>query len=234
MANDYVTVQDFYEIVELDPEKYGTIMQFMLDSSAKHIDNICKRKKDGFLSDTVASARLFTGSGNETIRIDECTEITTVKFKYHFNDTYTTMVSGDYIAFSGSADSPDFNNTPYTHLMINPNGDYSYWPYVTLFGENRGFQLDYRDYKSKKTPVYPSIEVTAKWGYSATVPDIIKNCVIIQATRYVKRAQGAYSDAIGNADTGQMFFTRKIDNDIVAMLYEGGMIKASKGIGSKK
>lgn len=233
MANDYCSIDEFSQIVKLDPEKYGTILQFMLDTAAQHINNVCKRKKDGFLADSSASARLFVGSGTDTIKIDECTEITTVKFKYHFNDTYTTMVSGDYIAFGGSEDSPDFNSTPYTRLMIDPNGDYSYWPYVTSFGENRGFLLDYRENKSKKPTVYPNIEITAKWGYSLTVPDVIKHCTIIQATRYVKRAQGAYGDAIGNTDTGQMMFVKQFDADMKAMLFAGGMIRVSNGIGSK-
>jgi len=233
VANDYCTIDEFSQIVKLDPEKYGTVLQFMLDTSAQHINNVCKRK-DGFLGDSAASARLFTGSGNEIIEIDDNVQVTLVRFKYHFNDTYTSMASTDWIAFSGSADSPDFNTTPYDHLMINPNGDYSYWPYVTLFGENRGFQLDYRDYKSKKVPTYPSIEVTAKWGYSATVPDVIKHCTIIQATRYVKRAQGAYGDAIGNTDTGQMQFVKMFDADMKAMLFSGGMVKVSNGIGSKQ
>lgn len=230
MANDYVTVDDFYNIVQLDPEKYGTIMQFMLDTAANHINNVTKRKKDGFLADSVASARLFYGNNKQIIEIDEAVEITALGFKYHYDDaTYTPMLTTDYIAFSGSNDSPNFNNTPYTKLMINPNGDFEYFPEV--ISHSGGY---WSNKTSSNFPVYPNIQITGKWGYATTVPEIIKHCVIIQATRYVKRAQGAYGDAIGNTETGQMFFTRKMDNDISSMLKDGGMIRVSNGIGSKR
>jgi len=226
MANDYATIEDLYQLVDLDPEKYSTIMQFMLDSAAKHIDNVTKRKQDGWLADTTATARLFTGSGNELIEIDDNVAVTAVGFKYNFDDaTYTTMTTSDYIALAGTPKKPEFNKTPYTMLMINPNGDYGYWPKVTVFGDT-GFWSSTVD-KTSILPLYPSIQVTAKWGYAATVPDVIKHCTIIQATRYVKRAQGAYGDALANTDLGTMAFVRKMDNDIASMLKDGGLIRMS-------
>lgn len=220
MANDYATVEDLYEIVDLDPEKYSTIMQFMLDSAAKHIDNVTKRKQDGWVADSVATPRLFVGSGNEFVEIDENVAVTSVSFKYDFDDaTYTSMASGDYIALAGTKNKPDFNKTPYTMLMINPNGDYDYFPHVTSFGATL------RD--NTKLPSYPSIQVTAKWGYAVTVPEVIKTCVVMQATRYVKRAQAVFGDALGNADFGEIRYVRKMDNDIASMLKDGGMIKVS-------
>lgn len=213
MANDYCSIDEFSQIVKLDPEKYGTLLQFMLDTAAQHINNVCKRKKDGFLADSVATARLFSGNDSHVIQIDENVNISAVGFKYSSSDaSYTVMAATDYTPFSGSNDSPDYNNTPYTKLLIHPEGDYSYWP---------------------KTKNFPNIQVTAKWGYSLTVPDVIKHCTIIQATRYVKRAQGAYGDAIGNTDTGQMQFVKQFDADMKAMLFAGGMIRVSNGIGSK-
>jgi hypothetical protein len=227
LANDYATLEDLQEIPKFDVTKYADICQFMLDSAAKHIDSITHRH---WLAQSTASARLFTGSNSQIIEIDENTSVTALGFKYNFSDaTYTTMATTDYIAFSGSNDSPNFNDKPYTKLMINPNGDFAYFPFVSAFGSafGNGWYTDERELK--RIPAYPSIQVTAKWGYADTVPDTIKHCTILQATRWIKRAQGVYGDAIGNIDTGQILYVNKMDKDMQAMLQVGGLIKVSVG-----
>lgn len=225
MSNTYVTLEEFSEIVEFDPAKYALIAPFFLDSAVKHIENVTHRQ---WVADSTATARLFTGNNGQVIKIDEAVQITNVEFKYNFTDTtYTAMTANDYIAFTGSEDSPDFNSTPYTKLMINPNGDFTYWPKVSSFGS---FLWD--DKTIDKYPLYPSIQVTAKWGYAVSAPDVIKTAIITQATRWIKRAEGAYGDAIGNIDTGKILFVNRMDVDIKTILKDGGLIKV--GIGSKK
>lgn len=226
MANDYATLEDLQEIPKFDVTKYADICQFMLDAAAKHIDSITHRH---WLAETPASARLYTGSNTKILEIDENTGVTALGFKFSFDDTsFTSMSASDYIPFSGSNDSPNFNAKPYTKLMINPNGDYTYWPFVSTFG-NGWYE---RGQSIHKIPGYPSIQVTAHWGYADTVPETIKNCVIIQATRWIKRGQAVFGDAIGNIDTGQILYVNKMDKDMQAMLQVGGLIKLS--VGSKR
>lgn len=223
MANDYATVEDVYNIVDLDPEKYSTIMQFMLDSAAQHIDNLTHHDS-GFKGDSTATTRLFAGNDKSVIDIDEATQITLVETKTNFDDSFVSWTSNDWIAFSGSVKQPNFNKLPYTKIMINPNGDYSYFPHISVFGHSWGLHNNDTHFESVVAS-YPNIRVTAKWGYAIATPDVIKNCTILQATRWIKRAQAAYGDSLVNTDLGQIMFVRKFDNDLAAMLFQGNYMR---------
>ena len=73
------------------------------------------------------------------------------------------------------------------------------------------------------------VRVTARWGYAATVPAVIKQAVITQATRWYKRAESGWADATGNADFGMMLFRRVLDPDVEMMLKDGRFIRPSIG-----
>jgi hypothetical protein len=62
-----------------------------------------------------------------------------------------------------------------------------------------------------------SLEITAKWGWSA-VPDTIVNATLIQASRFYKRRDAPFgvagSDAMGNS----MRLLAKVDPDVAVMI----------------
>lgn len=229
MANEYVTVDDLFNIIQLDPEKYGSLMQFMLDTAASHIQNIGGRSKDGYIADTLASTRLYTGSGKGYQKIDECVEVTLVEFKYHMdNASFTSMASTDWFAYTGSEQYPEFNDLPYTKLMISQNGSYANFPSVNLSQTFWRTDRGYQDENINKV-AQPNIRVTAKWGYGVIAPSVIKHCIILQATRWIERAKSAYSDVIGSNELGQLRYVKMMDVDIKAMLFQGGLHKVQLG-----
>lgn len=204
-----------------------TTITALLEASTVAIDRFCHRP-DGFLSDTLASARIYSGSGQPVQAIDECTEITLVAVKDSPTDTaYTSWVAADWIAFGGDPNNPDFQPTskgmPYTGIMCSAAGDYSTFTsgrYVSL----KGFAHTERTRRS-----VPTVQVTAKWGYSATVPAQIREACIMQAARWYKRGQAAYSDTLAMPDTGQLMFRKVLDPDIQHILEQGRFVRPTIG-----
>ena len=215
----YATVNELRNQIDKTGKTDDVELAALLDAASEAINNYCNRP-DGFRSDSTASARVYTGSGDTVQYIDECTSISNVAVKTSATATsYTDWESDDYIEFAGSPNRPDFQPTakgkPYTALMIEPGGDYSHFTsgqYTAL----RGFRPEFN-----RTRGVPTVEVTAKWGYAATVPPPIKQACITQASRWYKRGQSAWADAVGSPELGQMFYRKQLDPDVKHLLDDG-------------
>ncbi len=186
------------------------------------IDRFCNRP-DGFVAISVATARIYPGSGKTYQFIDECISISALAVKGSASDsTYTSWAATDYIAFSGDPQFPDFNRTPYTALMIDPNGDYSVFTsgrYLTRpgFRPSTGYGRD-----------VPTIQVTAKWGYALNCPPIIKEVAIALSARYFKQGQSAWTDTTASTEMGQLIY-RSENSDIRWMLTTSRMVRPAIG-----
>jgi hypothetical protein len=190
-----------------------TNIERLLDSASAAIDRFCNRP-DGFLSDAAASVRVYPGSGQPYQLIDECTEVTLVSVKDDITDVYTDWLPADWIACTGDYHYPDFNSLPYTMIVCEVNGDYS------VFTSGR---YDVPRWQA------PTVQVTARWGYSATVPDQIKTATIMQSARWFKRLQGAMSDSLASGELGQLLFLQKLDPDIAMILKDGRFMHPATG-----
>lgn len=224
MANDYATVSELKERAQIAVETYDSYLQAILDAAAKRIDRFCRRP-DGFVADSSASARTYAGSGDPVQWIDECVAITQVAVKDAATDTtYTAWTTDDWIAGRGDPSNPDFNHTPYQFLIVTPWGDYSYftsgrytWP--------RGFPPDSDSLKRN----VPTVQVTARWGYAATVPDDIREATLMLAVRWWKRFQGGMSDTLASGELGSLMYTMRMDPDVAGILTDGGYVKRAIG-----
>jgi len=187
-----------------------TDLGLLLTAAENTISRFCNRP-DGFLADSTASARTYPGSGKNILFIDETPEITAVGAKDSYGDaSFTAWAVTDWLAFSGSSKFPNFNATPYTGLMVNPNGDYS------IFQDSH-----YRN--------FPMVQITAKWGAYTTIPTELKEASIMQATRWFKRLEGAMADALASGDFGMMMYRQKLDPDIAMILVNGRYVKPTVG-----
>ena len=187
-----------------------TDLGLLLTAAENTINRFCNRP-DGFLADSVASARLYSGSGKDYLTIDETPEITAVGAKESIGDaTFTAWAITDWLAYSGSRRFPNFNATPYTGLMVNPNGDYSRF----FSGNVSGF---------------PMVQITAKWGAYVTIPTELKEASIMQATRWFKRLEGAMSDALASGELGQLLYRQSLDPDIKMILVSGRYVRPAVG-----
>ncbi len=179
----------------------------LLDAAADNINRTCNRP-DGFVSIPVATARTYPGSGTDWQWIDECTSLTQLRVKQTSTSTYDTWTTSDYMTATGDPRYPDYNSTPKTALYVDPNGDYSVF---------------YKD------GAYPTVEVTAYWGYATTVPDDIRMACVMQAARWYKRLQSAMADSAASADLGMLLYRQSLDPDIKRILVEGRYVKPALG-----
>lgn len=183
----------------------------ILDAATMAIDNYCNRP-DGFIAVSVATSRVYSGQGYPWIMIDECIAITNVAVKDSGTDTtYTNWAVTDWQAASGSPKDPDWNRLPYDLLVVLPTGNYAIFT-SGEFTTKRGFKPT-----SDVMRGIPTVQVTARWGYSATAPAAIKQACIALSARWFKQGQAAWSDTLASVELGQLIY-RKENTDIRMML----------------
>jgi len=233
MANDYATVAEAKAEAEITDTDHDTVLGRLLDGAARMIDRYCRRP-DGFVADGTASARYYPGSGTAIQWIDECAAVSGVAVKDSASDDeddYTSWTLGtigstteaDVFPATGDPRRPDYNRTPYTFLVIGPNGDYNYFTGGRYVGP-RGFRPEPASRRDVST-----VEITAKWGYATEVPPDIKEATIMQAIRWYKRLQTGMSDAVGSPDLGQILYRQRLDPDVALILSMGGYRRQTVG-----
>lgn len=221
-AAAYATVKELRAEMDKTSTADDVTLARLLDSAALSINRACNRP-DGFMADPTASARIYAGSGKPYQRIDECTSITTVAVKDSVTDSsYTEWDDDDWIPFSGDPRAPNFNSTPYTAIMVDPTGDESVFTsggYTT----KAGFR--------PTTDVFrgvPTVQVTAKWGFSTEAPADIKEICIEQAARWYKHLQSAGSGTLATTELGQLK-GQNLDADLESRLATRRYIRPALG-----
>lgn len=192
---------------------------------------------DGFEALTVATARRFVGSGKSYQFIDECVEIETVEVKDSATDTdYVEWSSGDYVECRGDPYYPTFDQVPYDLLIVDITGDEAHFTDGNVGsygggGEWDGYSFDSLSRRTSKhvIPGQPTVRVTAKWGYSVTVPPMVRETCAMQSARWYKKFQGAAADALASTEFGQLMFVQTLDPDVKAMLWTARLVKPSTG-----
>ena len=197
-------------------------LELIIKAVSNAIDQYCNRP-DGFIADDEASARVYAGAGRPYLLISECVEITLVSVKGSPTaDSYDAWSDDDWIAYSGDKDDPDFNSIPYSAIMTNPAGSYSVFT-DGKFSTRGGFR------PSSGVPrAIPTVQVTAKWGYSVLVPDTIKQLCIALSARFFKQGEGAWGDTLASADLGQIVY-QQFNRDLQFLLQGTRFVKPAVG-----
>lgn len=206
----------------LDDEK----LQRLLDSSSNMIDKFCNRP-DGFLDDDLASARTYVGTGGTAQWIDECTAVTLVEVKDSPSDTtFVSWAADDFFLATGDPEFPNLNRLPRTLVIVSAIGDFQIFTSGTYTGL-RGF---------RRVPMargVPTVQITANWGYSTSIPDVIKQATLAQSSRWYQRGKSGWARATAQPEFGQLRFTGNVqsvlDEDIRAMLVASRMVMPAVG-----
>lgn len=208
MATPYCTVDEVKAQSQKQFDTYDGVLTAMILAASESIDNYCNRP-DGFIAGDSATARIYAGSGMMWQRIDECVEVTQVEVKDSpTDDEYELWPSTDWIAFAGDPKWPNFNGPRYHAVKIDiASGTYEIFP------------------KSE----FPTVRITARWGYAETVPDVVKQACIVQVSRMSKRGQSGWADSIATGDMGSMNYRKLLDPDVQFMLKMGRLIRPSVG-----
>jgi len=208
----YATVAELKSRIQITStltEAQEDLLSDLLTAASKNLDEVCNRP-DGFQALTTATARYFVGNGKVYLRIHECVEVEEVAVKASLTATTYTVWNaptsamagdGDWIPCTGLTCRPKFNSIPYTLLLVDINGDESYF------------------LNSETTPV---IKITAKWGPSVEIPTDIREACLMQAARWYKRFQASAGRSLGTADFAKIEYQRNLDSCVKQILVDGG------------
>ena len=206
MAN-YCTVSEIRAELDKSDVTDDTVLIRLIQAATRNIDRACHRL-DGFVADATATARTYMGNNDNFLRVDEFVGEASVQVKPAATSSYEAWTTSDFIECAGDKRFPDYNpaakGLPYTALRVDPNGDYS---------------IFYADTE------YPTVEVTARWGFATSVPPDIKEACIMQVVRWLKRLRSGMSDTLASTDLGTLMYTKSLDPDVLRILRDGRYIR---------
>lgn len=220
----YATAADIRARIDLTSIADDTILLAYATAVSRLIDGFMGRPQTGFVALAVAAARVFAGTGERYLFINENIEITAVKLKDALTDATfdKTLAANEFQTFRGSYANPNFNDLPYSAIMLTANATVA--SFLSGNAINHFDNFTVRDTSSKR-PALPTVEITAKWGYALAVPEVIKEATVMQSVRIYKRLQGSMADALLSSDLGQARFISKLDKDVQVLLEFSGIKK---------
>jgi hypothetical protein len=222
----YATAADLRARIGKVSVTSDTVLTALIAAAQQNVNDFCNRP-DGFEALAVGTARIYSGSGLSYQWIDECVSVSAVAVKESATDaTYTAWAAGDYITARGDPRDPNFNRLPKTMLIVDPTGSQSIFT-GGRYSNLQGFPPDI-DAKVTSRGV-PTIQVTAKWGYSVTPPTPVKEACLIEATRLFKRFESGMSDTLASSELGQLMYTKEIDPDAKLLLVLGRYVRPPIG-----
>jgi hypothetical protein len=195
----YCTAQDIRDALEITKSDYDTRLTDLAARASEAIDRLCRRPR-GFVADAVASALTLPGNGGYALEIPECITVTAVRVRLNRQASWESVDAEALIPARGSEAEHSYE-TPYNLLIL--DSDYGHYFYRGL----------------------ATVEVTARWGYAAAAPGPIEQAAIVQASRWFKRGQGGFSDTTANADVGKLLYTKRLDPEVEALLWDAGYVR---------
>ena len=191
MANDYCTTA---EIKEAMPDAFGTstaadtFLAKLATRASREFDRLTNRHPGAYYV-TTASDRYFKGDGSTELWPGEM------------------AAAPDAIAVAETGELS-------TYTAWTTASDVLCWPYNASDEGLPYLRLDIDTINGSKTMWYSfpkAIKVTAKWGYTTTTPDEVKQAVATMAARMYKRGQQGFADVGAIAELGQLRYVKGQD-----------------------
>ena len=202
MANDYCSSSDVKAYMPESGLGNTTDYDFMLGemctSVSRLIDDEVGRWPGFFYPTTDSETRYFDGNGEQELDIDPVATLSSVSVSEEGNYS-----SSDYTAWT-------------------LNTDYYTWPYnASGLGEPiERLVVDHNGDKLNWTRFKKAVQVVGIFGYSTSVPSVIRRAAIAQCIRWYMRDKQAWQDAGANVEIGAMQYVRAIDPEIKRMLWK--------------
>lgn len=154
-------------------------------AAEKMIDNYTNRN---FIADSSAQVRYYDGDGSNNLIIDDCVEITKVeKGVDSFGDNFIELSKGG---------SNGYYEVPSNHQLLN-------FPIRKLIIRGYLWNEGYQNHK-----------ITARWGFSDTVPDDISFATTMIAAGIYQNGQTGQAGGIKSEKIGEYSITYNNDNQI--------------------
>lgn len=192
MANDYCTAA---EIKAMMPDGnwgsgYDTLLATLATRASRALDLYLGRSPGAFAV-SADETRYFDGSGTTELWVGELAAAPTSVSVAEGGElsNYTDWDSSDYFLWPYNAPAM---GEPYLRMDVDTlNGSKSVWSRYPM-----------------------AVKVVGKFGYSTSVPEVVKMATIIQAARWFKRGQQAFEDTGAVAELGQLRYVKMLDPDV--------------------
>ncbi len=224
---DYATVAEVNQQMHMDVTKYEDKIEVLITNVSRMIDLYCMRL-DGFVADSVSTARTFVGSGMPVQRIDETPEVTLVEVKNSITDTsYTSWETTDWVAFRGSVDKPNFNPLltdnpkPFSGLAVLLSGAQSHFTSGLANLTRPGFRPPI-----VRVPTdfgQPTIRITAKWGFAVIRPPTINQAALTEISRWFGNSEANWTDTLASSDFQELRVSKDLNPITKMMLNNSGL-----------
>lgn len=230
----YCSAAEIRAAMDMNNKDDDAMLNVIAEAVSRMIDGHLGYQHDGFLASATASIREYAGSGTRWMWIDPCIEITGIRMKNSISDADfdIDLLTTDYRGFRGDPSTPGtvrFNALPYHGLMMTSSSSHGRWLYGAFADSARYFYND-RD-ADLSFNFEPTVEITGKWGYAATVPAPIKQAAIMQSERVYKRQQGGMADALLSPEMGMSRFLSELDKDVKVFLNHSRLKRPRLGVG---
>lgn len=212
----YATAAELKAQPDIHSDADDGVINLLLSAASRCVDGLCNRRRDGFKAISVATARSYVGRGLAYVFIDEAADIEMLEIRDNRFTNWVAVSVDEYAGFIGSPDFPTFDDPPYHGVTL-----------LATSSSSRG--LIANGQPDIELPPTPTARVTARWGYSDTVPDLVKTATITLATRWFKRGQSAWADSMAAGDFGQLMYVKKLDPDVEAMLMLSRLARPTYG-----
>lgn len=178
---------------------YDALFTTLATRASRLFDQVAGKKPGSFYVSTDVT-RYFDGNGEILLPISDLAAAPTSLAVAETGSitVYTTWASTDYILLPYNA--PD-NGKPYTELLIDGmNGSKAVW-----------------------YPFPKSVKIVGKFGYSVAIPDLVKQAVIMQASKWFKRGQQGFQDTGAITELGRLLYTKRLDPEVemIALGFRG-------------
>lgn len=173
-----------YLLITIDPS-FDSQVDSWIEDIESFIDEVTGRN---FIADANASARLFSGTGEQELLIDDCVEIETLETgNDQYGDNFTVVDNNQGIKYLTLPENALDNRMPIKSLVLR----HSVW--------NSGIK---------------NHRITAKWGWSVNCPgDIVMVATTLVAHIY-KFGRGGISDGVKSERIGNYSVSYQSDKDV--------------------
>lgn len=198
MAADYCTTQELAAQLGIDDTDDDDLLQGSVTAASREIEGFCGRRF--WIDDTVTNRVFYATDRDELDLFDQPGEGIGVDI---------ATATGLIIAFD-----TDYSGTYETALTA-----YNLLP-ANAIADGRGFSCVRIGYGSAYTfPVshgYPTVQITAKFGFPSVPEDVKKACLIQAAQLY--KAKDAVFGAVSFGDSGAMYMRSGLASAAKALL----------------
>lgn len=201
ITNGYATLDELKTFLQITASTHDSVLERSIEAASRLVDDYCEQR--------------FWVDGSPVVRIYEA--VNPNYLDVHNFTTTTGLVVKTDDNHDGVYETTWTINTDFRVEPLNAAADGKPFSRLTAIGSKR-FPVTYSpsygvSYSQWNPPLYGKVEVTAKGGW-ATVPVLIKEATLLQASRLYKRKDSPFGISGSPEMQGELRLLNKLDPDV--------------------